>query len=148
MVRNNSKFKEIIQHLNHMICFNLVRTRKHPFIKFKIEIDNKFHDFLHTKYNLKGRFVKCDSILKDFALITNNYYNDDDFHQIKKDSFEIKLLKNKNLKAKTKVGSLLKEISVISKPYLSVRFYRINQVSLNDFELNFFNKYRKINKTF
>ena len=109
MVRKNGQFKEIIEHLNHMICLNLMRTRKHPFIKFKIEINNKFSYFLQTQYNLKGRFVKCDSILKDFVLITNNYYNKIDCHQIKKDTFEIK---NKNINAKTKIRSLFKKFQL------------------------------------
>lgn len=134
---------EIIKNIQYNIGMNLIKTKKRPCIKFKVEINKELENTLKIKYFLNGRFKNCPSFLRDFKIIYSNYYNDTDFHSIKLDTFELKLTKQKKINLISKVRNKLKAGIIYSKPSLTIKFVRNNVVNLNESELNSLTEYRK-----
>ncbi len=97
--RTNIGFKE---RLNYSICLNILKTRKNPNIAFKIDITGYVFKYLKEKYQLNGRFMKCNSIFSDLDLDSENFYNENDSHSVKRETFQIRIMKKKSLVIKSK----------------------------------------------
>ena len=139
----STEFKELAKAININIGENLLKTRKHPKIRFKVEISNKLKAFLQKKYGINGSFQKQAGFLKDADLITNNFYNKTDCHQIFKDSFEIKTTVNeKEITVITKIGDQLERKYFKKKPFVTIRFLRQNKLVLSQTELVFLNNFK------
>ena len=70
-MRQNTQYDEfrlMINDLEFKICENLLKTKKKANIKFKVEINDSFKQFLKKKYQINGRFKLCNEILVDFDL--------------------------------------------------------------------------------
>ena len=87
-------FKE---RLNYSICLNLIKFRRNPNIAFKIEITEHVVKFLKDKYKVNGRFQKCTSIFSDLGLDSDNFYNENDSNSVRRDTFQIRIMKKKPL---------------------------------------------------
>ena len=133
---------DCINNIQYFIGINLIKTRKRPNIKMKIEINKELMDFLSLKYHLNGRFKNCPNFLKDFKLVCTNFHDESNFHQINLETFQLKLTKEKNVILKTKIKNKIKTKTIHSKPSLTIKFNRENIISLNESELNSLNEYR------
>ena len=70
-MRQNTQYDEfrlMINDLEFKICENLLKTKKKANIKFKVEINDSFKQFLKKKYQINGRFKLCNEILVDFEI--------------------------------------------------------------------------------
>ncbi len=129
----NRKIRAFSDRLNFLICLNLIKTRKNPSIAFKIELTEYATQFLTNNYQINGRFKKCSSIFSDLGLEWENFYNEQDFHQIQKDTFVMRIMRKKPLEI-TKRDKTKKKI--FASAFLSVRFLRLNQVELSESDKN------------
>ena len=134
---SKSKFNSVLTQLKFGICINLLKTKKNPHVKFKIEIDAEFKNYLEKEYQIKGRFKKCMQLLVDFNLITESYYNHNDCHKVKENTFEIKLSNKKNLSITCKKQGTLKTCNISSNPFMTVKFCRFNNVIIDQKERDF-----------
>jgi hypothetical protein len=131
MIYFHKKIRIFRDRLNYLICLNLTKTRKNSKITFKIEITDYTVQFLIRKYQITGRFKKCNLIFSDLELDSENLYNDDDSHSVKIDTFEIRIMRRKAIEIKTRTKNKLR---IFAPVFLSVRFTRYNQVHLNEFD--------------
>lgn len=93
---NLKAFSNDIKNLAFEIGINIQKEKKRPNIKFSILISRNFQVFLQNNYDINfSRYKRNQSLLKDLKLPTVNFYNESDLFSIEKDSFEIKLMKEK-----------------------------------------------------
>ena len=109
------QFKEFFNSLSVNIGMNLLKTNKRPSIRFKIDISEKLKIYLKKKYGINGRFRKSAELVRETEIITNNYYNETECHQILHDSFEIILTNEKVMSLMTKKNGTIEERALVKK---------------------------------
>ena len=137
-------FIPFIKSLNYNIALNLLKTRRCSYINFKLDINDSFKKFLQTKYELKGRFINCNRMLSELKMVSRNFYNMNDSHQILNGSFQMKVGNRRKIIIHTKKGSKLLPESHFSSPYITVKFVRENNISLSEEDRTFLFQYRRV----
>ena len=134
-LRTRKEFKMLIDGLNFNIGLNLLKTRKSCHIKFKLELNEYCKNILVNHYNLCASF-KPTRIMDELGLINENFYNANDTHRVRMDSFEIRLVNKKKISIQRKMRGELVPEKLFSNFFLSVRFWRQNLIVFNESELS------------
>ncbi len=119
----------------------MLKTKKKANIKFKVEINDSFKLFLKKNYQINGRFKLCDDFLTDFEICQKNFYNERDSHQIKENSFQIKISNGKTISVNTMKNNLKQSFRIQSNPFLTVKFWRYNVILLKETEKLFLSNF-------
>lgn len=104
----------------------LLKNRDSPRRQLSLEISNKLAIFLKSKYNLTNEFQRNSRFSQDFELVQKRFFNSTDYADVKEETLEIKLYRERNLKFFT--DSALNTKILKSLPKIKVRFMRRGNV--------------------
>lgn len=74
----------------------LLKNRDSPRRQLSFEISNKLAIFLKSKYNLTNEFQRNSRFSQDFELVQKRFFNSTDCADVKEETLEIKLYRERN----------------------------------------------------
>jgi hypothetical protein len=96
--KNNPQVKEDIDKIQYLIGHYLNNSKERPCVKFYMDICKATAKYFKSEGLNYSSFIECSEFLELFVFRTLSKHNtDDDYKQIKENSFEMKLIKPKSI---------------------------------------------------
>ncbi len=137
--KNNPQVKEDIAKIQYYIGQHLNSSKERPCVSFYMDINNATSRYFKSEGLNYSKFIECSEFLELFEFRTLSKHNtDDDYKQIKVNSFEMKLIKPKS----TVMTSLNDTVTEFEGGWrLSVRFTKEDQINLTEEQREILNEY-------
>jgi hypothetical protein len=134
---SRKQFSSIISEINWIVALNL-KEKKSVITKCRIAINKAFKDFIRDQFQISKRFVSGHQLLSHFEIIRKSYLTNNDYFQIKPDSFVLKI---DNQRSTHYLDSELNKIKLEKKPSITIKFTRERVIQLHQEDENFLQSY-------